>query len=145
MRTDGMWKNSCHLGSARRLLPGVHPTHRAYVRHNNTYQQCPWIWTDPEVYLLDPGERLGYLWEFYNVFIGEPTLCTIDDSSALAALTKKKICCHCLLSRAAMQSNLSGSSRKNTTPSWRTCASRRAGFVCFTAKLGSKTLRAWLN
>ena len=23
------------------------------VRHNKTYQQCPWIWTDPEVYLLD--------------------------------------------------------------------------------------------
>ena len=61
------------------------------VRHNKTYQQCPWIWTDPEVYLLDPGERLhDYLRAFYHVFIGEPTLYIIDDCSASTALTKKK-------------------------------------------------------
>ena len=28
MRTDGMWKNSFHLGSAGRPLPGVLSTHR---------------------------------------------------------------------------------------------------------------------
>ena len=41
-----------------------------------------------------------------------------------------------------MPSNLSGSSLKNTTLSWRTCASRHAGFVCFTAKtaIPSKTV-----
>ena len=61
------------------------------VRHNKTYKQCPWIWTDPEVYLLDPGERLhDYLREFYHVFMGEPTLYIIDDCSASTALTKKK-------------------------------------------------------
>ena len=61
------------------------------VRHNKTYQQCPWIWTDPEVYLLDPGERLyGYLRAFYHVFMGEPALYIIDDCSALTALTKKR-------------------------------------------------------
>ena len=61
------------------------------VRHNKTYQQCPWIWTDPDVYLLDPGERLhDYLRAFYHVFMGEPTLYIIDDSSASTALTKKK-------------------------------------------------------
>ena len=61
------------------------------VRHNKTYQQCPWIWTDPEVYLLDPGERLhDYLRAFYHVFMGEPTLYIIDDCSASTALTKKK-------------------------------------------------------
>ena len=61
------------------------------VRHNKTYQQCPWIWTDPEVYLLDPGERLhGYLRAFYHVFMGESTLYIIDDCSASTALTKKK-------------------------------------------------------
>ena len=38
------------------------------VRHNKTDQQCPWIWTDPEVYLLDLGERLhDYLRAFYHV------------------------------------------------------------------------------
>ena len=61
------------------------------VRHNKTYQQCPWIWTDPEVYLLDPGERLhDYLRAIYHVFMGEPTLYFICDRSALTALTKKK-------------------------------------------------------
>ena len=61
------------------------------VKHNNTYQQCPWIWTDPEVYLLDPGERLhDYLRAIYHVFMGEPTLYIIDDCSASTALTKKK-------------------------------------------------------
>ena len=61
------------------------------VRHNKTYQQRPWIWTDPDVYLLDPGERLhDYLRTFYHVFMGEPTLYIIDDCSASTALTKNK-------------------------------------------------------
>ena len=61
------------------------------VRHNKIYEQCPWIWTDPEVYLLGPGERLhDYLRAFYHVFMGEPTLYIIDDCSASTALTKKK-------------------------------------------------------
>ena len=60
------------------------------VWHNKIYQQCPWIWLDPEVYLLDPGERLqDYLRAFYHVFMGEPTLYIIDDCSASTALTKK--------------------------------------------------------
>ena len=62
------------------------------VRHNKTYQQCLWIWTYPEVYLLGPGERLhDYLRAFYHVFMGEPTLYNIDDCSASTALTKKKV------------------------------------------------------
>ena len=45
---------------------------------------------DPEVYVLDPGERLpDYLRAFYLVFKGEPTL-FIDECSATKALTKKK-------------------------------------------------------
>ena len=61
------------------------------LRHNKTYQQCPWIWTDHEVYFLTPGERLhDYLRAFYHVFMGEPTLYIIDDCSDLTALTKKK-------------------------------------------------------
>ena len=61
------------------------------IEHNKTYKQCPWLWTDPEVYVLDPGERLhDYLWAFYLVFKGEPTLFIIDDCSATKALTQKK-------------------------------------------------------
>ena len=62
----------------RRSLPGVLSTHRdpvPYHRANKTYEQGPWLWTDPEVYVLDPGERLhDYLRAFYLVFKGEPTL-----------------------------------------------------------------------
>ena len=61
------------------------------IEHNKTYKQYPWLWTDPEVYVLDPGERLhDYLRAFYLVFKGEPTLFIIDDCSATKALTKKK-------------------------------------------------------
>ena len=61
------------------------------IEHNKTYKQCPWLWTDPEVYVLDPGERLhDYLRAFYLVFKGEPTLFIIDDCSATKALTKKR-------------------------------------------------------
>ena len=61
------------------------------VRHNKTYQQCPLLWTDPEVYLRDPGERLhDYLRAFYHVFMDEPMLYIFDDCSASTALTKKK-------------------------------------------------------
>lgn len=61
------------------------------VKHNKAYQGCPWIWTDPEVYIVDPSERLhDYLRAFYSVFQGEPTLYIIDDCSATKALTKKK-------------------------------------------------------
>ena len=87
-----MWKNSFLLeGPYRGFFKHIVvlcPT----VRHNKTYQQCPWIWTDPEVYLLDPGERLhDYSRAFYHVFMGEPTLYIIDDCSASTALTKKNM------------------------------------------------------
>ena len=61
------------------------------VRHNKTYQQCFWIWTDPKVYIFDPGEHFhDYLRAFYHVVMGEPTLYIIDDCSASTALTKIK-------------------------------------------------------
>ena len=61
------------------------------VRHNMTYQNRLWIWADPEVYVVDPGERLhDYLRAFYQLFQGEPTLYIVDDCSATKALTKKK-------------------------------------------------------
>ena len=61
------------------------------VRHNKTYHQRPWILADPEVYVVDTGERLhDYLLAFYLVFQGEPTLYVFDDCSATKTLTKKK-------------------------------------------------------
>jgi len=61
------------------------------IRYNKTYQECSWVWNDPEVYVIDPGERLhDCLRAFYKLFQGEPTLYIIDDCSATKALTKKK-------------------------------------------------------
>ena len=61
------------------------------VKNNKTYQRCPWIWSDPEVYVVDPGERLhDCLRAFYQVFQCEATLYIIDDLAASKALTKKK-------------------------------------------------------
>ena len=93
MRTDRTWKIVFILD----LLEGRYRGFFQYIvilcttmRHNKTHQQRPWIWTDPEVYLLDPSERIhDYLRAFYHVFMGETTLYLIDDCSALTALTKK--------------------------------------------------------
>ena len=112
------------------------------VRFNQTYQQCPWIWSDPEVYIVDPGERLhDYLWAFYQLFQGEPTLYIIDDCSASKALTKKK----------DMLSDLAFSGRHADQSVWvltqkynsvlrvlRTSANRHAGLLCFTVKTGTR-------
>ena len=61
------------------------------ARHNKTYQERSWIWKDPEIFIVDPGERLhDYLCALYQCFEGEPTLYLIDDCAATKALTKKK-------------------------------------------------------
>ena len=61
------------------------------VKHNETYIQREWVWTDYEIYKADPGERShDWLRLFYELFQGEPTLYIIDDCSATKALTKKK-------------------------------------------------------
>ena len=61
------------------------------IRYNVTYQGRPWVWSDPEVYIVDPGERLHDWFRFwYRRFQGEPTLFIIDDCSASQAMTKKR-------------------------------------------------------
>jgi hypothetical protein len=58
---------------------------------NKTYHRRSWIWSDPEVYVLDPGEHLHqWLRVFYELFAGSSTLYIIDDCAASKALTKKK-------------------------------------------------------
>lgn len=60
------------------------------IMYNRTYHQRPWVWSDPEFYIVDPGERLhDWLRAFYSFFKGEPTLYIVDDCSATKALTKK--------------------------------------------------------
>ena len=61
------------------------------IRHNKAYLERPWVWTDDELYVLDPGERLhDYLRALYRVFQGHQTLYIIDDMAASKQLTKKK-------------------------------------------------------
>ena len=61
------------------------------ARWNKTYHERRWVWTDPEIFIVDPGDRLHeYLRAFYLLFAGEPTLYIIDDCSASKAMTKKK-------------------------------------------------------
>ena len=61
------------------------------IRHNTTYQGRPWVWSDPEVFIVDPGERLhDWLRFWYHRFKGDPTLFIIDDCSASQAMTKKR-------------------------------------------------------
>ena len=46
---------------------------------------------DPEIYLVDPGERLhDYLRALFRMFERSPTLYILDDLSATKALAKKK-------------------------------------------------------
>jgi hypothetical protein len=64
--------------------------HCPSLKWNETYRSRPWIREDPEVYTVDPGDRLqDYLKGFYNLFQGEPTLYIVDDCSASKEQTKK--------------------------------------------------------
>ena len=49
------------------------------VRWNKTYHSRSSVWTDPQVFIVDPGDRLQeYLRAFYSVFAGESTLYIIE-------------------------------------------------------------------
>ena len=61
------------------------------IKYNKAYHSREWVWTDEEVYIVDPGEKLHEcLRSLYNVFQGDETLYIIDDCSAKKELTKKK-------------------------------------------------------
>ena len=108
------------------------------VLWNKTYHERRWIWADPEVHILNPGDRLQeYLRALFFMFAGEPTLYIIDDCSASKALTKKK----------DMLSELAFSGRHASQSVWvltqkynavlKTSASSRSGSPSSTAKTGT--------
>ena len=50
------------------------------VMHNSTYRSRGWVWTDPEVIPIEPGNQLYYLIEkISNLLAGSKTLFLIDD------------------------------------------------------------------
>ena len=59
------------------------------LAHNETYKSRGWVWTDPEVIRIEPGNQLYYLIENINKLLtGSKTLFLIDDIIADEALNK---------------------------------------------------------
>ena len=61
------------------------------LRYNSTYKSRGWVWNDPDVIPMEPGNQLYYLIEkISNLLAGSKTLFLIDDIIADEALDK----CH---------------------------------------------------
>ena len=61
------------------------------LRYNSTYKSQGWVWNDPDVIPIEPGNQLYYLIEkISNLLAGAKTLFLIDDIIADEALNK----CH---------------------------------------------------
>ena len=61
------------------------------LAHNKTYKSRGWVWTDPEVILIEPGNNLNYWIEkISNLLAGSKTLFMIDDIIADETLDKRR-------------------------------------------------------
>ena len=59
------------------------------LRYNSTYQSRSWVWNDPDVIPIEPGNQLYYLIEkISNLLAGDKTLFLIDDIIADETLDK---------------------------------------------------------
>ena len=65
----------------------IYPT----LKHNETYRNRKWVWTDPEVILIEPGNSL-YSWieNIGNLLAGSKTLFLMDDIIADETLDKRR-------------------------------------------------------
>ena len=69
------------------------------LAHNETYKSRGWVWSDPEVIPIEPGNNLHYLIEkISKLLTGSKTLFLIDDIISDEALYK----CHQLLLELAL-------------------------------------------
>ena len=74
---------------------------------NETYKSRGWVWNDPEVIPIEPGNQLYYLIEkISNLLAGSTTLFLIDDIIADETLDK----CHQPLLELAVSGRLGGHS-----------------------------------
>ena len=49
-------------------------------RYNSTYKSRSWVWNEPEIIPIEPGNQLHYLIEkISNLLAGDKTLFLIDD------------------------------------------------------------------
>ena len=61
------------------------------LAHNEIYKSRGWVWNDPEVIPIEPGNKLYYLIEkISNLLAGSTTLFLIDDIIANEALHKRR-------------------------------------------------------
>ena len=61
------------------------------LKHNETYRSRKWVWTDPEVIMIEPGNQLYYWIEkIGKLLTGSKTLFLIDDIIADENLDKQK-------------------------------------------------------
>ena len=79
----GVGKTHLALG----LLESEYKNHFGFItiicptlKHNETYRSRKWVWTDPEVILIEPGNQLYYWIEkIGNLLAGPKTIFLIDD------------------------------------------------------------------
>ena len=63
----------------------------ATLEHNETYKSQGWVWNDPDVIPIEPGNNLYHLIEkISNLLTGSKTLFLIDDIIADEALDKRR-------------------------------------------------------
>ena len=60
------------------------------LRYSSTYKNRSWVWNDPDVIPIEPGNQLYYLIEkISNLLAGDKTLFLIDDIIADETLDKR--------------------------------------------------------
>ena len=61
------------------------------LRYNSTYKSRSWVWNDPDVIPIEPGNQLYYLIEkISNLLAGDKTLFLIDDIIVDETLDKRR-------------------------------------------------------
>ena len=61
------------------------------LKHSDTYIRRKWVWTDPEIILIVPGNSLyGWIKKIGNLLAGSKTLFLIDDITANETLDKRR-------------------------------------------------------
>ena len=61
------------------------------LEHNESYKSCCWVWNDPEVIHIEPGNQLYYWIEnISKLLTGDKTLFLIDDIIADEPLDRRR-------------------------------------------------------
>ena len=61
------------------------------LMYNSTYKSRSWVWNDPDVIPIEPGNQLYYLIErIINLLAGDKTLFLIDDIIVDETLNKRR-------------------------------------------------------